>query len=348
MIEKKKKKKKNVPSSPVSVSAPHTVSPLVHHRRRSVPTRVKCNVKRPVECNVSHPVNSNVTQPVKCNVKCPVECNVNCTNTHPLEQSTKSTTINFYLHIFLTLINIVCGLFFKPIVGNFLNISFLITINIIWLIIRIIYTFFYFLAKFLKRFYKYFLFIIFVYVFIIAINEFSSDENFVNNSANPNSQIFLNFKTSDKKILYKPNEHNVFSRVNQTFIYNTNILTRLYHSDQLPEEKREPTNNISQNLLFLMILNFLLIFKNNKKPLFSLFYFSIFVFLLLRFLPTVNNIDGKIILCDKKYFFTIESIQISDAYASFCLKNDFKFYAFSKMKYKRNPLFLKYILITRR
>ena len=101
----------------------------------------------------------------------------------------------------------------------------------------------------------------------------------------------------------------------------------------------------NHTFLFLVTLNLLLIFKNNKKPFFSLFYLSIFIFMLFKFLPKVNNIDENIISCNKRYFFTVESIDIGNAYANLCLKNNFNFFAFSKMKYKSNPLFLKYILL---
>ena len=119
-----------------------------------------------------------------------------------------------------------------------------------------------------------------------------------------------------------------------------------------PEENESIGDNKGQNhlyynhtFLFLMTLNLSLIFKNSKKTFFSLFYLSIFVFMLFKLLPIVNNIDENVISCNKKHFFTVESINIVNAYDNLCLKNNFNFFAFSKMKNNRNPLFLKYILL---
>ena len=333
----------HVSSSPVSVSVSHSIPHPVHRRRHShsVSNHVKCNVSHSVKRNGKRHVKCNVTQPVKCDVKCPVPCKVNHTVSH------SSSAIDLYFFLF-TLINIFYGIIFTPVLGNdFNNVCFLITINLLLLFIKIMYIFLYCFVKILKHCYRYFLILFLIYIFIITLTEFSSDVNFVNQNSNANLSNFKDFKTHANNLLYKPKQYHVLNRaslVNKTIYFNTNIFSRLYYRDhQLSEEKREPVNN--ETFCFLLILNVLLIFKNSKKPFFGLFYFSMFILLLQKSLPIVSNIDEELISCNKKEFFTIESFKISNAYANFCLRNNFKLYVFSEMKYKSNPLFLKYLLL---
>ena len=59
----------------------------------------------------------------------------------------------------------------------------------------------------------------------------------------------------------------------------------------------------------------------------------------------VNLIDKDLSFCSKDDFFTIESIKICNNIFNDNLKSNLNFFTLSKLKYKRNPLFFKCILL---
>ena len=159
------------------------------------------------------------------------------------------------------------------------------------------------------------------------------NENFVNSS-----NYYLGIKY-DNNLFSK---HNVYKTL---FFYNDSR-DFTYVSKLPPSQSSIIGEFIRSNFCSIFSLWFLFWFKiKNRLVVSSILSLIAMLYLLSNSPLKVNLIDKDLSFCSKKYFFTIESIKICNHIFNDNLKNNLNFFTLSKLKYKRNPLFFKCILL---
>ena len=346
----------HVPSSPVPMSCPATPP-------------VKRPVKRPVKCPVKRRVTHSSTRPKAQPIP----------ESYPNNENDDKYTQHFSLYFFLFHILHVFSHITLKAINIYFKICFFILSNLLCLIFNTIFLFSYIIFLFFKYFYKYFLIACIIYIFIIPllatpsvnIMTHKNDSHCIKNdfaSLNVNVDDNYSFNYYENTYINKTDyfclhchDHHEEDFMILFYIFNGNILAwndTVFYQHSLPNtfqtnliNKHSPEvnkggrDNKGRYHLYLILINFLLIFKLKNKPFFSLFYCMILFYGIPSPLSIVNSVDERLFSCVKNEFFTIESINVSNDFTKLYLSNSFNFYTLSKLKYKNHHLFLNNLLL---